>query len=75
MTTMLSKCQHCYDLIREATITETAWPPAMAAGEPLVTPARRTAWLNAETRSPFCLRSACVGGEFHELRHQPMPKV
>jgi len=69
MAVELTKCQHCYALLREATITEQPGP-FWAGGEV------HTAWLNAENRSPWCLREPCPGNsDLHEIRHTPMPQV
>ncbi len=72
MTVELIKCQHCYALLREATIREDPGPLFITNELPVT----RIAWLNAENRSPWCLREPCPGnGEVHEIRHVPMPQV
>lgn len=67
------RCQHCYDDIREARITEYA-AVDLTEGQPLP-----SAWLTEATASPFCLRAVCWsdshGQITHEIRHAPMPQV
>lgn len=68
------RCQHCYDDIREARVFDET--PLFISNQ---TPVYRSVWLNAENRSPWCLRSLCESPThpqlWHEVKHEPMPTV
>ena len=68
----MSRCQHCYSLIREAVIVIEQFSRPLPVEQ-------RSAWLDADTWSPFCYRMPCDadshGQLVHEIRHAPMPRV
>jgi hypothetical protein len=65
------RCLHCYDDIREATITDygRTWLPGAPDAPEVI-----SVW-TSDRGSPFCMRAPCLTGVVHEIKHAPLPTV